>query len=766
MAKVKVDIGRVPQSRGEYVEGKAYKKDNIVTRYGSAFQCVVDSTTTPPATLDASGKVTLGEGWIFFADTSAISNAVAEHTEKITNIEQLLQEGYTFMGVATPETNPGTPDQKVFYIANGKGAYANFGGLIVDEDEVVLLIFDDTWKKSLSGIAAIKDLEDFKDGFSSNGNNIFNPNTQLDKENYYASLVDGHINYTPESGYKAFCIPVNGEKIVTFSKKMRFIVPTLEDKYTSTAAELIQNTNSIDLAQYTKTRYLFISFNDTTEVSKDLKVYYGSSYKDGLVLPEWTKEIELSSLKGKVTAKMMDGYQTGNLFPDAELYADGYYVNLSDGHIDKTADAVFNSYIMPVDGVSKYTFTFARFVLPLADDKYTVLSQSLIRNVTTIDCSDYEGLKYIAFSFNKEIYPINKYIVSRGGTLQTNDIYPDWINAAIDERITIDKKIPYLSAERALLNSGQSLIIPSSRTNLRKGMRVIICTKITSGTNFEFGFTTRDSVVVSNHNTIVVTSDQAKFAKEVYTYQKVENHGLTIGGMTVVIFEYKDNGTAKYTILANGKSFEHTIGFVLQTVSAPYLMSNGAVMEDSKITLSCTDIDKKIWFFGDSYFSYSPERWTYYLQQYGYAKNILLDGFPGEGGVNGRVSFATLLKMGTPKYAVWCLGMNDGSDPNDTTPSTNWVDARDVFINLCVNNGVTPVFATIPNVPTINHKGKNAWIRASGYRFIDLCHAVGADDDNNWLGGMLSGDKVHPSEDGAKALFGRVLIDLPEIMIE
>lgn len=75
MAKVKVDIGRVPQSRGEYVEGKAYKKDNIVTRYGSAFQCVVDSTTTPPATIDASGHITLGEGWIFFADASGVAEA-------------------------------------------------------------------------------------------------------------------------------------------------------------------------------------------------------------------------------------------------------------------------------------------------------------------------------------------------------------------------------------------------------------------------------------------------------------------------------------------------------------------------------------------------------------------------------------------------------------------------------------------------------------------------------------------------------------------
>lgn len=75
MAKENKTIGRVPVSRHEYTDGATYYKDNIVTRYGSAFQCVVDSTTTPPATLDASGRVTLGEGWIFFADTSGVEEA-------------------------------------------------------------------------------------------------------------------------------------------------------------------------------------------------------------------------------------------------------------------------------------------------------------------------------------------------------------------------------------------------------------------------------------------------------------------------------------------------------------------------------------------------------------------------------------------------------------------------------------------------------------------------------------------------------------------
>ena len=64
-----------------------------------------------------------------------------------------LGTGYQFVGVATPETNPGTPDAKVFYIANGKGSYTHFGELEVTEDEVVVLYWDSMWHKVSTGIA-------------------------------------------------------------------------------------------------------------------------------------------------------------------------------------------------------------------------------------------------------------------------------------------------------------------------------------------------------------------------------------------------------------------------------------------------------------------------------------------------------------------------------------------------------------------------------------------------------------------------------------
>lgn len=91
---------------------------------------------------------------------AAISKEETDRKAAVTALQSLidiLNSGYQFMGVATPETNPSTPDQKVFYIANGKGVYANFGGIEVAEGEVVILYYDTAWHKVATGIASEAD---------------------------------------------------------------------------------------------------------------------------------------------------------------------------------------------------------------------------------------------------------------------------------------------------------------------------------------------------------------------------------------------------------------------------------------------------------------------------------------------------------------------------------------------------------------------------------------------------------------------------------
>ena len=69
-------------------------------------------------------------------------------------IARMVESGYLFAGIATIDTNPGIPDAKVFYIANGKGKYEKFGGLEVTEDDVVVLYWDSSWHKVSTGIAS------------------------------------------------------------------------------------------------------------------------------------------------------------------------------------------------------------------------------------------------------------------------------------------------------------------------------------------------------------------------------------------------------------------------------------------------------------------------------------------------------------------------------------------------------------------------------------------------------------------------------------
>ena len=59
----------------------------------------------------------------------------------------------TFAGIATPETNPGTPDQNVFYIAGIEGIYPNFGNIELKSEVSIFTIENNQWVKKETNIA-------------------------------------------------------------------------------------------------------------------------------------------------------------------------------------------------------------------------------------------------------------------------------------------------------------------------------------------------------------------------------------------------------------------------------------------------------------------------------------------------------------------------------------------------------------------------------------------------------------------------------------
>lgn len=56
-------IGRVPQNRGQWVQGESYYKQNIVYNNGSSFSAVIDNPTTEPTATLVDGEIVVSAGW-------------------------------------------------------------------------------------------------------------------------------------------------------------------------------------------------------------------------------------------------------------------------------------------------------------------------------------------------------------------------------------------------------------------------------------------------------------------------------------------------------------------------------------------------------------------------------------------------------------------------------------------------------------------------------------------------------------------------------
>ena len=92
----------------------------------------------------------------------------------LNNIISNVGLNSTFVGIATPETNPGTPDGNVFYLASKEGTYSNFNGIVINSGEAVILEWRGSWVKKDSGFATQEKLSQLV------GNEIIYPDFHAD----------------------------------------------------------------------------------------------------------------------------------------------------------------------------------------------------------------------------------------------------------------------------------------------------------------------------------------------------------------------------------------------------------------------------------------------------------------------------------------------------------------------------------------------------------------------------------------------------------
>lgn len=241
-----------------------------------------------------------------------------------------------------------------------------------------------------------------------------------------------------------------------------------------------------------------------------------------------------------------------------------------------------------------------------------------------------------------------------------------------------------------------------------------------------------------------------------------EAHGLTITDYVAVRIDAKENANADFAIYTNGGEYRKTNQAWDCRDGYLQVESVGTnVLTDCVLSYNCIGWSKPIHLYGDSYFGVYGDKWTQHLVNSGW-KDYNLNGFPGRMSNTALASLKLVLANSNPEKIIWCMGMNDGDDGGEV--DTAWKTCVDELVQICNERNIELILATNPNVATVDNTAKNAYVRASGHRYIDFASAVGTSDDTTWFSGMLSSDGVHPSRQGAIALFNQAIADVPELM--
>lgn len=110
-----------------------------------------------------------------------------------------LGVGYQYAGIATPTTNPGTPDQNVFYIASTAGTYTNFGGLVLADGEIAILKWNGAWSKDSTGAASLEKLNQL--GQKLAGEILYSANKTIAAGGYRVIITDAPTVQEDKIGY-------------------------------------------------------------------------------------------------------------------------------------------------------------------------------------------------------------------------------------------------------------------------------------------------------------------------------------------------------------------------------------------------------------------------------------------------------------------------------------------------------------------------------------------------------------------------------------
>ena len=497
---------------------------------------------------------------------------------------------------------------------------------------------------------------------------------------------------------------------------------------------------------------------DDAAYCKKTEMTYGGKliFKDATVFEDgsvatYTEEHDVGEQDNAVVIPtQIKGLEAlGNLIPHCvEEIKQGYYCVSSNGKTAFGENANYTSYKIPVEPTTYY---FSREYISVCDENGNALNE-YDSSARSINIADYPTAKYVWFACSKyDALYFSKFYAN------TRHVFANTLT---------DKITPYCK-KHVDTYTGTITFDANVYNCLQKGFVINVSCDVNENFSYsQIAFVRANS---TDSVRIAVTPTHVTLYDDMYggstARQDAAEHGLTIANNLQISARYNGMGNVTVDVVSNGVKFSKTFYSLKRGRVMPIFRADAAV-SNIDFSFTCEDFDKSIWAFGDSYFQYDSTRWMYHLMKSDYKNNVLLDFYGGAGSADMANNLADLTLYGTPQYVFWCMGMNDGSDTDENTPSATWKANVEKVIAICKGLGVTPVLATIPNVPTINHTGKNKWVRESGFQYVDFAKAVGATEaGSGWYEGMLSSDGVHPAEAGGMALYYQVLTDFPQLLV-
>ncbi len=685
----------------------------------------------------------------------------------------------------SPVPANGTP----FIIANdtnedNNGEWSVVSGAPIQNARTVENTVEETnTTKGVTGKAVFDGLEKKADVYLDTVN-FFNPNDDDFVDGYFLNTAGNPVNANASYFTTGF-IPVNeGDVIYTGDNgsyiPVRFVYGYDSDKvkidggedplrvfYTvPSGVEFIRTSTNVGLLYQINKGELkpYVPYTENKYIDNDL---IKNNSLDGIKISE-------NSLDGgKIINNSFDGLKIldNTITEDKTIFFNksinifnvndedvllGYYVQSATGFLEVNASYNATGYI-PVNELEYYTLSYKNQIAWFDEDKVYIsgspssdsdLTQQAPANAEFLRCS-----VRVEFwdEFQVELGTTQSAYVPYGYKLKNEYQSEDELNVKQFESLLGDNGN---KLTQATLTNGNILESTEFPYHIKKGISLSFSAKFSSFTNnieFGKGFEQYRSawLKIDNTNLSWLTHDGTTTTRDIIA------HGLTLNTFVKCSLYIDDNSVAYVILQTLNGYFTATFQWGFEFNYNAFIKTTGQDLTDVILNATSKEFQHPVWAFGDSYFGVASNRWVGVMKKLGFF-NFLINGLAGQSSSGAYSDFLRCLEFGTPKYLIWCLGMNDSDSAH--------LSVLNQVISKCANLEITLILATIPTVPTRDKETITANVIATGKRYIDFYNAVGANSSGVWYTGYLSADGVHPDPIGAEALAMQVLIDFPELM--